>query len=320
MIDTIQFGMQDFIINKENKLTTKLFINNKTKQTYQSSFYNDEILNININEKGLSVKTNLSKLYGLGDNNFYPLGQNSINIAIKRTIPKLLSDIGIKADINKAKIWRLDLFKNAFLSEPCLAYKDVLNSLNLKRTHNRQYPDGYLIANGQREVMFYDKKKELESKLGIYYIKEMGLNEKNIMRGELRLLKHRENKKNGIEYLIEIPDKWNLLKEIYNKIMREIFKYEYEGGLEMNVETLKVLVNKAMIDLIVAGKEALEFYGLYPYTFVNRNELKNALNIHYKKAQMYKILSDIEEARKKFIRRDKDYKKLYDELKAKFVA
>ena len=86
----------------------------------------------------------------------------------------------------------------------------------------------------------------------------------------------------------------------------------------LDIETLQALVNNAMLDLILRGKEALKIYGLYPYSFINRNELLNVLRAHYSRAQSYVILSKIETF-KKHSSRDVNYKKLYEELKEKFL-
>ncbi|MGC8691359.1 MAG: hypothetical protein ACP5SP_08005, partial [Caldisericum sp.] len=224
------------------------------------------------------------------------------------------------ADLDKAEIWRLDIFKNVLTSKPYGVYKDVLQSLNLKRTSSRQYPDSYLMRNGVRELMFYNKIKELEEKLGFAYVKQVyNFSSENIIRGELRLLKHKEVKRQGIEYLKEIPDKWKDLKEIYKNYMGEVFKYEFQGGESLKVETLKTLISNAMVSLILQGKWALQYYGYYPYSFVNRDELLNALLNHFSRAQSFRILGEIEKFKENSLLTDVDYKRLYDELKEKFL-
>jgi hypothetical protein len=319
LIDTIEFGIEkdfDFI---KGRVWKKTLTREETGEVYESYFYNDDVVNINIDKKGLSVKTTLSKLYGLGDNNFYPLGVEAVNVSIYERLPRLLEGIGIVCDLEKAKVWRLDLFKNVSLSHHYQAYKRVLSSLHLKRTENRQYPDGYLVGNTLKQIIFYNKVKELKKKLGSVYLMKLGLNDENVMRGEVRFLKHRENKKHGIVYLNEIPDKWDLLREVYRNYMREIFKYSFKEGGSMTEEVLEALINNAMASLIIEGRYALQYYGLYPFSFVNRSDLRNALSVHFSRAQVYRILKEIEKARRDF-ETNKEYKKLYDELKSKFTG
>jgi len=317
MIDTVQIGIQDYEIEENNTLIKKTFTKMDTGQIIESYFYNGEILNLNIDGKGLSIKTNLSKLYGLGDFNFYPLGANSFKVAIDN-LARALNDIGIVADLDGAKVWRLDLFKNIQTEYPYQAYKSILSGLNLKRTNSRVYPEGYLLKNGQREVMFYNKIKELKGKFAPAYIRQLGFTEENVIRGEERFLKHKEVKKHNIDYLKEIPDKWDLLKETYQEYMQEIFKYDYKEGESLNKKTFQTYINRAMLDLILKGKEALKIYGLYPYSFINKNELLNALLNQFSRRQAYRILANIETF-KKHSSRDVNYKKLYEELKEKFL-
>jgi len=222
------------------------------------------------------------------------------------------------ADLDKAKVWRLDIFKNVQTSKPYNAYKDVLASLSLKRTYGQMYPEGYLMKNGLREVMFYNKVKELNEKMGSAYVRQLGFNSENIIRGEVRFLKSREVKKQGLEYLKEIPDKWSLLKQIYHNYMDEIFKYDYKGGAVMNASALQALVEEAMLNLVLRGKWALKYYGYYPYTFVNRDELLSILLEHFSRAQAYQILSEIELFKENSLKHT-NYKKLYDELKERFL-
>lgn len=317
MIDTFQVGLKDYEIVDKRKLTMKSLTKLETGETETSYFYNDEVINLNIDNLGLSIKTNVSRLYGLGDNNFYPLGQESFIIAVKN-LKDRVKNIGIIGDLDNAKVWRLDLFKNVITEKPFNAYRIVLEGLNLKRTLKREYPDGFLMRNGQRELIFYNKVRELKEKLTYAYIKEMGLETENIVRGETRFLKSREVKRQGIEVLGEIPDKWTDLKRVYLKHIQECFKYEFKGGEELNIETLKALINNAMFSLITEGEDAFKIYGLYPFSFVSRNELKNALLSKMSRAQTYRILTKIEDFKRHSLK-NIEYKKLYDELKRKFL-
>ncbi|MGC9142260.1 MAG: hypothetical protein ACP5IN_07960, partial [Caldimicrobium sp.] len=141
MIDTFQIGIkEDFEICESNRLIKRTDLNQETGQVFVKFFFNNEILNLNIDGRGLSIKTTLSKLYGLGDNNFYPLGVHSLEVSMDN-LQRALEDIGVIADLDKAEIWRLDIFKNVLTSKPYGAYKDVLQGLNLKRASSRQYPD-----------------------------------------------------------------------------------------------------------------------------------------------------------------------------------
>lgn len=94
-------------------------------------------------------------------------------------------------DLKSFKVMRLDIFKNVMSDYNFNVYSDILRSLELKRTHKRDYIDGFLSSNTNREICFYNKIKEMrENKERFTDIKE-----EKIIRGELRLLKHREVKR-----------------------------------------------------------------------------------------------------------------------------
>lgn len=316
MLDTIALGSQDFKIQNSNRLIKRTDTNQETGETIEKYFINLDTLNLTIDKRGLRLHFSLPKLYGLKDN-FYPLGADSCN-AVIHNLERILCDVGIGTDIDTLKVLRLDLFKNIELENSFNAYAEVLRSLSLKRTHRREYADGFLTSNSLRELCFYNKVKELSESLGAGYVKQVyNFERENIIRGELRLLKHREVKKSEITYLKEIPEKWTLLKEVYQKYMKDVFKYDLEGGVKLTGETLRALVNLAMNSLRVQGKEALKEFGYFPFSFVNREELLYALKEHYSKAQAYQILAEIERHKKNY--RTLDYEKLYSELKEKFL-
>ncbi|MGC9142265.1 MAG: hypothetical protein ACP5IN_07985, partial [Caldimicrobium sp.] len=67
MIDTLQFGVKkDFEISKSNRLIKRTDLNQETGEVFEKFYFNNEILNLTIDGRGLSIKTTLSKLYGLG--------------------------------------------------------------------------------------------------------------------------------------------------------------------------------------------------------------------------------------------------------------
>lgn len=321
MIDTLTVGTQDFTIQSSNRLIKRIDTNQETGETLEKYFINLDTLNLTIDNRGLRFHFSLPKLYGLKDN-FYPLGVNSFNTVIDN-LERVLGDIGVITDIDRLKVLRLDLFKNITTEKSFYSYSDVLRTLDLKRTHRREYSEGFLTANTYRELCFYNKVKELSESLGVAYVKQVyNFSSENIIRGELRFLQHREVKKNNITYLNEIPENWSSLKITYSNYMSEVFKYELKGGdVELKAETLKALIDFAMNSLREQGREALKVFGFYPYSFVNRDELLYTLREHYSRRQAFQILSEIERNKKKYgeIYKTLDYKRLYSELKEKFL-
>jgi len=314
MIDTISIITQDYEIATSNKLTSRIETL-PTGETHKKQFYNGEKFNLTIDSWGFRLHFSLPKLYGLKDN-FYPLGANSFETAMN-SLQRNLEDVGVIADLDTAKISRLDIFRNVQTSETFSIYSDVLRTLELKRTHRRDYVDGFLSANTLRELCFYNKVKELSESLGSDYVRQVyNFSNENIVRGELRFLRHSEAKRNGFDYLNDIPNQWNLLKDTYLEYMSEVFKYDFNvEGEEMSDKFLdKVL-------LIKLGKEAFKYFAYKPLYSMSRQEIKEFLGLHYKKSQVYSILQEIDKRKQKYseILTDVNYKNLYSELKEKFL-
>lgn len=316
MIDTIKLGTDDYLIQSQSSLIKRVDINQATGEIKTKLFYNGDVLNLTIDNRGFRVKYSFPKLYGLQDNFFIP-GAYSFKTTFSILLRKL-KDLGILIDINTLKVLRLDLCKNVETNYCFDTYSDVLRTLTLKRTHRRDYVDGFLSSNSRRELCFYNKIKELNHNFGAGYTKyKYGITKENIIRGELRFLRHSEVVKHGIKTLIEIPDKWSHLKNIYNEYMRNVFKYDYDK--KEPVETFNSLL-KLALDLLREDKRILKELPYVIFSFANRDELLNILKIHFSKPQCYYILSKIEKTRRRFELGNYQFKNLYRELKEKFTG
>jgi len=313
MIDTIAVATSDFEIEKFNRLTRREETL-PTGETFEKQFYNSDKLNLTIDSRGFRLHFSLPKLYGLQDN-FYPLGENSFETAMD-SLQRNLEDIGVVADLDTMKILRLDIFKNVETSETFSIYSDVLRTLELKRTHRRDYTDGFLTANTLRELCFYNKVRELSESLGSLYVKQVyNFTGENIIRGELRFLRHSEVKKNGFDYLRDVPNQWPLLKGTYSNYMKQVFKYDFNGGEEMSEKVLdKVLIAKL-------GKEAFKYFTYKPLYEMSKQEIKELLKPHYTRKQVYNILQEVDKKKQRYskVLTNVNFKSLYSELKEKFL-
>jgi hypothetical protein len=140
----------------------------------KKTFYNqeDSIVNLTINEKGLQIITNPSKHF-----HTYELMTETEKLSIVAdNVTRVLDEVGIKCNIEDARVSRLDLAKQEYMPQPVALYGEAFKSIKAKRQEKKDYPDGFYFFNTQHEVCFYDKGKQLK----------MPAN-KNFMRGEVRL-------------------------------------------------------------------------------------------------------------------------------------
>ncbi|HON83364.1 MAG TPA: hypothetical protein PLW61_05995 [Caldisericia bacterium] len=307
MLDTLSIGTSEFDISRENKLIMRVDTYNETNTSFKKYFFNSEEIYLTIDDKGLRLHFSLPKL--LYKNNFYPIKEKDFQIAIDN-LDERIRDLGVITDLKSFKVMRLDIFKNVMSDYNFNIYSDILRSLELKRTHKRDYIDGFLSSNTNREICFYNKIKEMrENKERFTDIKE-----EKIIRGELRLLKHREVKKNNITLLKEIPDKWSDLKEVYKQYISEVFKGDMNGDIDKETIILEMIKKEK--------KKAFDKFKYIPLFNIERDKLKQALSDVYQKRDVYYILKKIDRDKKELGKYFKslEYRKLYNEIKDKFLS
>lgn len=307
MLDTLSIGTSEFDISRENKLIMRVDTYNETNTSFKKYFFNSEEIYLTIDDKGLRLHFSLPKL--LLKNNFYPIKEKDFQIAIDN-LDERIRDLGVITDLKSFKVMRLDIFKNVMSDYNFNVYSDVLRNLELKRTHKRDYIDGFLSSNTNREICFYNKVKEMrENKERFTDIKD-----EKVIRGELRLLKHREVKKNNITLLKEIPDKWSDLKEVYKQYISEVFKGDMNGDIDKETIILEMIKKEK--------KKAFDKFKYIPLFNIERDKLKQALSDVYQKRDVYYILKKIDRDKKELGKYFKslEYRKLYNEIKDKFLS
>ena len=310
MIDTLKLHTPEFEIKTDNKLIYRVDTNRETGEIKEKKFYNSDNFNLTIDSRGLFIQFSLPKLYG-EESNFYPIGFNSCKVVLGE-IENLLKDLGVLTSLETFKVSRMDLFKNVETRYPFIDYSLVLHTLHLSRTLRRDYGDTFTIMNKQREICFYDK--NLES-----YLKyKRKFFDGNVMRGEVRFKTHKENVKRGFDRVVEIPEKWDLLKKTYKEFMEKVFNRELE---EMRGDIHKELLIYSLIRE-KGFKKTIEFLGVKEIREIDRMSLKKVLFEKYSKSGVYKMLKQLEEKEKEFDRylRGDRFKKLYLELREKFLS
>lgn len=307
MLDTLSIGTSEFDISRENKLIMRVDTYNETNTSFKKYFFNSEEIYLTIDDKGLRLHFSLPKL--LYKNNFYPIKEKDFQIAIDN-LDERIRDLGVITDLKSFKVMRLDIFKNVMSDYNFNIYSDILRSLELKRTHKRDYIDGFLSSNTNREICFYNKIKEMRENRERF----TDIKDEKVIRGELRLLKHREVKKNNITLLKEIPDKWCNLKEVYKQYISEVFKGDMNGDIDKETIILEMIKKEK--------KKAFDKFKYIPLFNIERDKLKQALSDVYQKRDVYYILKKIDRDKKELGKYFKslEYRKLYNEIKDKFLS
>lgn len=260
-------------------LTGKLFVN-RGKGGYAAT--------VNVNAYGLTVQFNPSKM-------LHPYELTADISAPVEAVKDLLHGLSVDVDTPSMRLSRIDLTKQAILPTPIEAFTQAFGALNGKRMKQRtQYPDGFQVGNGQRQVIFYDKHRE------------QLLNDpntptpENLLRCESRFMKSAiSNAKNGIgigvlrdlmqvdaEYLTDVYNK-NLLRNVFRTAegVQLTLEYGHEVDVLQSFLQSTPYASKAVdAYIITAGVEhVLNSFGSIPHF---RQVL---LNLGVKRSTAYRI-------------------------------
>jgi hypothetical protein len=248
-IDKIALTTKEFSVEHTDNLVTKITTGQGSQPAYlykdnagnevwgNNSYHNTERINMSISGYGMQVLVNPSKIFHPHEllTDVSKLGE------VYSIIEQELLEVGVKADLAGAKVFRLDLAKQATMKQPVLMYAEAFRAVKAKRLTGRTYPNGFYFSNKGSELCFYDK--GLESKI---------LGASNFMRGEARFKKGEiVQKQVGIITFDDLlRTDADYLTDKYNKYLEDrVFKAANrpkQGILDFNQEEQFIQYLKAM--------------------------------------------------------------------------
>jgi hypothetical protein len=192
------------------------------------AWHNSERINISLKprreaptEQGLcTVQFSVPKL--ATGSNYFPTDERGTQGALD-DVGKYLGSMGIKTNMERATLARLDAAQTHAMREPFDGYLPVLSRLQGKRAQRREYGGMMLWGNTQWEICGYDKLEELRrlkrSVAGLPV---------NSLRMELRALRGQKVKSLfGLRSVAELRDGLDHVREVYRSEMeRQLFKHE----------------------------------------------------------------------------------------------
>lgn len=255
---TIQPSIEP-VLNDFNRSKLKIKRFHRINETIQPDLYDwnseDEV-------KGIFIQTSLPRL--LSETNLKTLSFDEQQTALK-VLESELKTYGIKTNIFKANLSRVDTFTNLNTDLPFYNYANVFSILELSRMKSVGYGDeSFLWKNGNQQLMIYDKILEMKSKKPEFKFHST----KNIMRLENRLLKKRSV--NPFIYSTELKTVNDLYKNYdevkffhRSNIGNKIFKYssnEFNGLVADNFKSR--LINSGKLFGKKWFREYCFFYGV----------------------------------------------------------
>jgi len=166
--------------------------------------------------------------------------QNAIEL-----IQDSLEEKGISVNLMNGIIKRADIYKNINLDHPFYEYENILKWIRCRRSTTSRHESSFYYKNGRRELIIYDKTKELIDKEKIKPETEM------IIGSQMRVEYKCKNKEAVSSFLMidtvqDLIDNWESLNDIYNDNLRnfifcldELDKLE-DTSYESEAERLKV--------------------------------------------------------------------------------
>lgn len=174
VIDTVKYIYTDYGKNANLLETIPNYFEVVAEHNYNGEFVlsgNSKNLRIKVRKNRFSIENSLCKWY-LGEN------INTLSQAQVRLANEKLSDT-FHVNINEANVTRLDLAKTFQMQYPVECYLSTLGQLN--RYKRLEQPNGVIYRTNSKELIFYDKIKELKHNKG-----ENIPHGQNLLRYELR--------------------------------------------------------------------------------------------------------------------------------------
>ena len=286
--------------------------------TGDKAYCNTPEFNFDMTFKGIYIQFSAPKVHSGGVNNLLaPNSRNDFKATIERVENEMYNN-GIKANLFNGFLSRVDLFKMIKSDYQYSNYAGVYGNLlpSRKRLLDLGY-DSFLYTNGQGQICFYDKHKEMIDKHNTAFNCP-----NNSHRHEIRFTSARSNRAN-----LKI-DTCSKLVEIYEELPERISK-ELSKVFKWKPEQFKTGLNEDFVNdlLVYQDKHGRNFVSRYfnDYGLITRiNEigiegiLRGIKQVSNKQAQsvMRKRIAQIE-IESRFA--DKSAVDLYSEIRSKAI-
>ncbi len=172
------------------------------------------------------------------ENNLQPLDLEGC-FRVARNAREELRALGADVDLERAKITRLDIARNAQLNHPVACYAPVFAALNCrKRVDKKDFGGtGFLVGNKSWEIGFYDKGAEMLEKGH-----PPDDCPDNTLRPELRFKTSALVRDAiGVDTLEQLPEAWSLLRTAYTRhLMRDVFKPKEEAAIDRTLDSYEM--------------------------------------------------------------------------------
>ncbi len=206
--------------------------------TGKSAYYNCENFNVTIKPHRTSGNSICLVHFSAGaysDSNLVPLSRDELSEHARHVENDLLQ-LGLRFPVERAKITRIDLAKNVEMSQPVSCYGPAFQAVGArKRMSKKDFGGtGFLMANTQREICFYDKGEEMREK-GHH----PAICPANTLRPEVRYMKSSVIREAvGADTLPKLCSAWENLHGAYlQSLKRDVFRPKPEEKIDASLDS-----------------------------------------------------------------------------------
>jgi len=350
MIDTLRLSLSDYEVTRQNRLTVQPSpYNAETGQRVSDrllwhsltdprpvfgvkAYCNSERFNLTIRPVGKSygrgpvgcgcyVQLSVPKFHS--GSNVKPVNRAEAGAAMQQ-LEQELADAGVKINISRAIVTRLDCLRDLVTCEPYSSYQPLFDLLSARRMQERNYGTTYYWQNSQQTFCVYDKRQEL-----MLSGTNCGDLPANLLRIEHRLETGRRVKAVlGLCTVSELLKSYGDLPGHYRQALREnIFRQDIEtvkakaaSQLEAVLETFKATERRYWLEHFLI---AVSIQGVA--ASIGLEGFKAMLSRHLDRGNVWRIMRKLERLRFKAetARRQSSGKPLadlYRELRSKALA
>ncbi len=246
MLDTLRLTLEDFEVEDHAELelqapTTNagtgaigpdysLWLRNGRAVRGAGAFHNSERVNISFKPRReaptaqalCTVQFSVPKVAS-GSN--YHAADHKGTVEALEAVQKHLDAVGIRCNLQRASVGRLDAAQTCTMREPFAGYAPVLSRLQGKRAQRRDYGSTYLWGNTQWETCLYDKREEMRrAKISVAGLPA------NSLRAELRALKAQKVRSLfGFRTVAEMLDGLDHVRAVYRSHLEaQLFRHELD--------------------------------------------------------------------------------------------
>ena len=326
MIDTIRAFTPNFSLMKDNRFELMQVRSHATGELKRERlFCNLGHFSMDIRDEFLYVSTSIPKL--LHGSSYFEVREDDVERAVEK-VEERLSSAGVKVDnngLNDFTFSRLDVCRNIEVESYIPEYLLALNNFSFSRRAKRDIEhETVSFRNKSQDFTFYNKLKEVkeDKETPLELFEQLKDSPETVLRVESRMKRAQVVESElspGLRFTAAFDSalcKRKLLKDFDTLVPSSDKQLDF--NFRANSELLEFIASKrkrGVFGAFLSVKGTEQFLNEFCYDFA---KIKEFLEVHYKRAQVFNILREIKENQSLILEHQE--RDLLTELRSKIAA